>query len=168
MNLNLQKAGFVTKTHGFKGHLQIKLTEDLSSDWYKEPVFFEIQSQPVPFFIEDYSVKPNDTIIVLLKGINNESEALKFKGKDFLIKEELIEELNELPDLIGWTFKDEPTGKQGVIEDVMANPFQIILQTKIENKEVLIPLSEDFIIEVNEENKNLVFDLPPGLIDIYL
>lgn len=168
MNLNLQKVGFVTKAHGFKGHLQVKLLEDLTSDWHKEPVFFEIQGQPVPFFIEEISSKPGDIIIILLKSVNTEIEALKFKGKDLLVKEELIEELNELPDLIGWTFTDHSTGKEGVIEDVMANTHQIILQTKINNKEVLIPLTEDFILEVNEETKTIIFDLPPGLVDIYL
>ena len=50
----------------------------------------------------------------------------------------------------------------------MANTHQIILQTKVDNKEVLIPLSEDFITEVDEQNKKIAFDLPPGLIDIYL
>lgn len=168
MNLNLQKAGFITKPHGFKGHLQVKLLEELTSDWHKEPVFFELQGQPVPFFIDDISKNKGDSVVIHLKGINTEAEALSFKGKELLTKEELIIEYNELPDLIGWKFTDTSSGKAGVVEDVMANTHQIILQTKVDNKEVLIPLSEDFITEVDEESKKITFDLPPGLIDIYL
>ena len=34
--------------------------------------------------------------------------------------------------------------------------------------EILFPLNEDFIVEIDDEEKILTLDLPEGLLDIYL
>jgi 16S rRNA processing protein RimM len=36
------------------------------------------------------------------------------------------------------------------------------------NKEILFPLNEDMIVEIDEDEKTLLVDLPEGLLELYL
>ena len=50
----------------------------------------------------------------------------------------------------------------------METGHQWLAKVTIEEKEVLVPLIEQMLIEVNLRNKFIRVDLPEGLIDVYL
>jgi len=37
-----------------------------------------------------------------------------------------------------------------------------------QNKEIMFPLNEDMIVEIDEDEETILVDLPEGLLDIYL
>jgi len=168
MQFKLQKVGFITKPHGFKGHLQVKLEKELKNNWFKEPIFLEIQEQSVPFFIEEFAKKNNGNIVIKIKDCSTEQDALKFKGQSISVKEELIIEQSNFFSLIGWKIMDQASGRLGVIEEVIKNPQQQLLRISIDEKEALVPLAEEFIVSVDSKNNIVTFNLPEGLLDIYL
>jgi len=43
--------------------------------------------------------------------------------------------------------------------------FTVIHASRVE---VLIPATDDLIVEINEETKTLVMQIPDGLLDLYL
>ncbi|MEM6699798.1 MAG: hypothetical protein AAF599_15455 [Bacteroidota bacterium] len=55
----------------------------------------------------------------------------------------------------------------GVIEEVIEMPQQEMAVINYKDKEVLIPMNEDFILEILEEEKILKVELPEGLLDLY-
>ena len=55
----------------------------------------------------------------------------------------------------------------GLIEDVREYPQQFLASIQYQEKEVLIPLNEAFIVEIDKTKKLLILDLPDGLLELY-
>jgi 16S rRNA processing protein RimM len=60
---------------------------------------------------------------------------------------------------IGFNLVDKQKGGLGLIEDVMLVGRQWIAKLTIEGKEVLVPLAEDMILDVNMKNRFIRMDL---------
>ena len=105
------------------------------------------------------------------EDVNDEASARKLAGLRLYIEEHHLEE--EIPafnleQLTGYSVTDEHYGSLGEIVGVEEYPGQMVAKCIVREKEVLFPLSEDFILEIDEENKTLAVKLPDGLLDIYL
>src|SRR5690606_1500863 len=81
-----------------------------------------------------------------------------------------VREENEflITDLKGFTVHDKTAGELGEIMEINEYPQQFIALISYRSKEVMFPLNDDFILEIDEENRTLKVDLPEGLIDLYL
>jgi 16S rRNA processing protein RimM len=51
---------------------------------------------------------------------------------------------------------------------VIEQPHQLLCRLEIESKEVLIPLNEAFLQKIDHRKKQVIVELPDGLLDIYL
>lgn len=159
------QAGSVDKTHGTKGELRISLTTDKT---FKEWAFLEIQGKPVPFYIESLQPTFDDGALLKLRDINSVEKASGFVGRTLLIpigkrkKSDLYAE----DDFTGFALVDETLGAIGVVEEIEEYPNQLLIRTKYNGQEVLIPAVEAFITEVNETNQTIYLNLPEGLLDI--
>lgn len=71
-------------------------------------------------------------------------------------------------DLKGFTVSDETQGELGEIIDVNEYPQQFVATVLYKGTEVMFPLNEDMIVEIDEDEETLLVDLPEGLLDIYL
>ena len=70
---------------------------------------------------------------------------------------------------IGYTiYDDENEVVLGTITEMIEQPHQLLAKIFIDNKEVLIPLNEATLLEINRKKKEVVVDLPEGLLDVYL
>ena len=59
------------------------------------------------------------------------------------------------------------TGLIGVLHEIQENKFQQLMKIKTsQNKEILIPFVEEFILEINSKNKIIELDLPAGLLEM--
>ena len=58
--------------------------------------------------------------------------------------------------------------KTGKLKSVNDNTAQALFVIENKDKEVLIPINDEFIEEVNHDKKLIVLNTPEGLIDIYL
>jgi 16S rRNA processing protein RimM len=67
---------------------------------------------------------------------------------------------------IGYTLIDEEIGLVGKIEQILSLPGHFTALIMHDEKEVLIPLHESLIVSINKEKKELVFNLPTGLLNL--
>ena len=74
---------------------------------------------------------------------------------------------NDWNALTGYQVTDKVYGKLGALESVEEYPQQIIGKCIVNGKEVLFPLNENFISEINAKKRELHLDLPDGLLDVY-
>ena len=63
---------------------------------------------------------------------------------------------------------DEEKGELGKVQEIIEYPTQSLIQILINGKEVLIPIHDDIIQDVNREEKKIYIKAPNGLIDMYL
>ena len=166
--------GKVVATFGLTG--QVIITHVLSKKVNfksQEPVFIEItKGKPIPFFVETCVAKNEAEFTLKLEGVSSKESAVRMISKNVWINEA---DFNKMVDknapiaLIGYTIYDDENEKVlGVIIELIEQPHQLLAKIFIDNKEVLIPLNESTLLEIDRKKKEVVVDLPEGLLDVYL
>lgn len=150
----------VIKSFGTDGGLLCSSDVDLESLDFKEPVFIEFDGLQVPFFILDITPKGGKTVIHL-NDVKNLADAEEMTGRTLWADVELEEEPGA--DFTGWSVSDNGRmiGTCTGIEPIPANPCLNVELS--DGRDILIPLHEDFIVEVNEDSRTLSLKLPEGL-----
>ena len=87
--------GKITKTHGLKGELTIKLDVANPSD-FKDLRYLLIEDRGnlIPYFIE-YQKISGDKMFVQLQDVNKMEQAVVFLGKAVLLPNELLPQLED-------------------------------------------------------------------------
>ena len=162
--------GIISRKHGYKGDVNIKLDVS-SSKKFKElnHLFIELNGNLVPFFISSLRFKNNDFIIVKFEDIDNDENANTLIGKStYLPLEYLPQEENPLKALIHYSVIDEKHGEIGTITDIQSNNGQDLFIIKNQDKEILVPVTEHFISNIEKDKKIVHLITPDGLIDLFL
>lgn len=163
--MNFTELGYFSKTHGIKGQLNLKCLVDLDLDNFNA-VFLDSSTGKAPYFVEEWQETPNG-LLVKLEELNTIEAAKKLVGKKVYVDETIIIESNELTDWVGFELIDKQYGSLGLIKSVSDNGAQIIVELFYKNKQLLLPLVEEFITNIDEENKIIHYTSPEGLIDLY-
>ncbi len=166
------KVGKITGVHGLHGAVVLRQIID-NTEWLKkgDALFIEMKRESfIPYFVESAKAANEAEYIITLDDVPNAEEARQLVGKTAWVKEDVLETAKvDSPLLyIGFSLVDKQKGSIGIIEDVMLMGSQWIARLTVQGKEVLVPLAEDMILEVNMKNKFIRMDLPEGLLEVYL
>lgn len=165
--------GKIVKKYGFKGELLAKLDTD-EPELYKdlESVFIALGDDLVPFFIEKSSLHKSTLLRMRIEDVDTEAEA------DALIKSELFLPLDMLPklsgdqfyfhEIIGYKMIDVAFGEVGEITAVNDSTAQALFEVQRDDKQILIPMNDEFIVRLDRTKKEIVVQTPIGLIELYL
>jgi 16S rRNA processing protein RimM len=52
--------------------------------------------------------------------------------------------------------------------EVIEQPHQILLRGEVTGKEVLLPLNESTLVEIDQVGLKVMLELPDGLLEVYL
>jgi len=162
--------GRITKISGYEGAVAVKLEKTFTENIpLLESVFLEIDGKPVPFFISEYEYSGAD--ILKLKFYDYETIEKVTELVNCLVfltsppAGNLIED--NLTDLTGFSVLSVDNTLIGVVSELIRNPGQWLLAIKYEeDKEILIPLHDDFIVNIDHIGKILIMDIPEGLLDL--
>ncbi len=171
LNSDYFSIGYVSKTRGLKGELQIYLEVDNPQDYKNmESLFLEINQKPVPFFVTKLLLQKN-IMYVYLEDLDHIDKAKTYVGHAvYVLRKNKPKNTNDNShkQLIGYTVVDAHQGELGVINSIQELPSQLIANFIYQNKEVMFPLNEQFVTSINKKNKIINVDLPDGLIELYL
>ncbi len=164
--------GHILKTHGIHGELIIYLDTDNPEDYnLLKSVFVEINREMVPFFIERIKVNSNRAI-VKFQDVDNLQAADKIKGLGLYLPLEFLPDLGEgrfyYHEVIGFAVIDESKGLIGNIMNIYEANGNDLFGVDHKGHEVLIPVQDDLIKEIDKKNKKIYMNLPNGLMDIYI
>jgi 16S rRNA processing protein RimM len=164
--------GYITKTKGLKGEVQLYFEYDEPELLDLDVVFAEMNGKMVPYFVSSYKLQPNNTCNIYFDDIDHIDKAQP------LLKKKIYLPLTKMPDrsdddfhyndLKGFIVTDETQGELGEIIEINEYPQQFVATVSYKNKEIMFPLNEDMIIEIDEDEGTLLVDLPDGLLDLYL
>lgn len=164
--------GYITKTKGLKGEVQVYFEYDELADLKLDSVFAEINGKLVPFFIASYKLQNNQTGNFYFDDIDSIEKAEALVRKKLYLPNSSKPQRDEdeflITDLKGFIAHDEKAGELGEIIEIHEYPQQFVAVVPYKNKEVLFPLNDDLIVEIDDENGILYVNLPEGLIDLYL
>ena len=161
----MQRIGQVLKSNGRDGELLVSFSgiapEDIDLE---EPVFIEFDGLPVPFYFESFTQRGSSRALVRLTGVRSLRDAEELAGAAIYVEDDLYEDEEE--DLTGWTVLQAdgtPAGTVSAHEDIPGNPC---IWVETGHGEVLIPLHEELVLEVDEEKQTLRMEIPEGLLSL--
>ena len=162
--------GTITKAHGYKGELNVHLDTD-EPQAYKnlESVFIEQNGLLVPFFLKKAQLHKNNHLRIMLED---------FDEPESLIGRAIYLPLSTLPKLegnkfyyhevIGYKVLSIDNQSVGIIQSVRDTTSQDLFEILSDDeKEILIPVIDDWIIKVDRIEKTITVDLPDGLLDVF-
>jgi 16S rRNA processing protein RimM len=164
------RIGKIAATHGLYGNV-VFVHFAGTKDWLKndDVLFIELNKGSfIPFFVTSEKAANEEEYLVGLEDVNTVEAAKKLVGKQVYVDEEKIKLDTKTSPLmwIGFNIVDRTLGSIGKVEDVFQTGHQWLAKTSYENREVLIPLIEQMILDVNTRNKFIRMDLPEGLFEL--
>ena len=153
--------GKIVNTHGIKG--EVRIISDID---YKDRVFTKgfnlyIGSSKQKETINTYRVHKNFDMVTF-DGISNINDVLKYKGEDVYILKSDIEGIITDEDYIGLdAYTDKFIGKvTGILKG-----YNDILVIENDTKKYMVPKLDNFIKNIDFENKKIIIENIKGLID---
>ena len=170
---NFTEIGKVRKAHGVNGALNIDLTvegDSVSIDM--EFLFLMIDGALVPFSLEEIEIKPNQ-IIAEFEEIGSKTDAEKYTYcKVFIENEFLFDEeaqvSSSLKALIDYQLIDKQNGISAQILDLIEYPNNPVFEIELNNNPIMLPAQEELIEAIDDTKKEITYNIPDGLIDVYL
>lgn len=163
--------GKCLKPHGIKGEISAIL--DIDNIDKLSCIVFNVDGIYVPFFIENIRTRNKESILLKIDGVNSEFEVNEFSNQEiyalsheYTIDSIIDDEMMYAEDFIGYEVfeNDKHLGVIVDYDDSTDNSLFILKQDN--NEELLVPIVDDFIKDVDIEQKILIMDLPIGLCDL--
>lgn len=170
---DILEIGKFQKPHALKGELNAILEVD--ADYAEEgfPFIVDIDGIYVPFYIDSIRPKGAESFLVKLKGVNSQDEARQFVNKIIYgirneVEEYFGDEDLELPsDFIGYKIKDVNLGEIGIIKDIDDSTANLLfIVDGVTGSAIYIPVADEFINNIDDDKKEIMTNLPDGLIDL--
>lgn len=165
--------GSIIRKVGTDGRVLLLMDTDNPKHYIKtESVLVEIHGKLVPFFVTSFRLQPSNQAHLKLEDIDLPEQA------DMVIGADVFLPLDKLPvlkgnkfyyhEIIGFTVVDlNTTSEVGIIRDVLENgPNDLFLVEAEGNPEILIPVSDDWIVKVDRTKKTIEMNLPEGLTEV--
>ena len=165
------KIGKLVSTFGLKGEMVLKhnLGKKTSLPGLKA-IFIEVQKGSfIPWFIESTRIKSEEEIHLKLEGVNVREQAIPLTQKEVWLPEEDFKKYSSKSSPINLLGFDvlENNVCLGKILEVIEQPHQILCRIEYNSKEALIPLHAETIVKIDRKKKQVIVELPEGLLDIY-
>lgn len=167
----LSKIGRAFKPHGINGEISISLDYDCIPTLFS-CLIFEIEGIFVPFFIEQFREKSQNSFLVKFKGMYSDVDVAELSNHDIYAQKfelDVDDDCDEMyaEDFIGYKIYEQNKDLIGEIidyDDSTENALFIV--RTVEEEIVYIPIVEDFIVDINNIDKNVTMALPSGLLDL--
>ncbi len=166
--------GHYNKPHGVAGELSATVDVELEVLGGLSCLVSDIDGIFVPFFVNAIRPKSGDTVLLTIDGIVNEKEAAPLVNRDiYALKREYRQESIDadadgypLDFFIGFELRDSDGSRVGEITDVDEQTENAIFVVDRDGSEIMVPATDDLIVEFDVDNKLMVMDLPEGLLDL--
>jgi 16S rRNA processing protein RimM len=164
--------GTVVGKYSFKGEVLIKLDTD-QPELYENiaTLFIETQTGLAPYFVIKSELHKSSLLRVTFEDVTDEA------GADTLVKKKVFLPLDMLPkltgnqfyyhEIIGFSVVDKDHGNIGKVTGVNDHSAQALLKIDYQGTEILIPIVDEMILQVDRKHQKLHVQIPEGLLDIY-
>jgi 16S rRNA processing protein RimM len=162
--------GNTQKPYGIKGEIILLFRKTEYADVDAEYYFLRIDGIFVPFFVEEVTFTTDVSARVKFEDVNDEKTASRYVNTEVFLPREAVKSVNgqdasDWDFFVGYTVVDQHGKVLGIITEVDHSTMNVLFIVKNEEKELLIPATEDFIVAIDEKKNFLEMYLPEGLLD---
>lgn len=166
------RVGVIASTHGIRGEVKVyPTTDDLERfETLKDVVLLTQRKEQLPLTVEGVKFFKQFAILKF-KGIDDINDIQKYKGCDLMVSRENAQPLAEneyyIGDLIGMKVESDDGKSLGILSDVLqtgANDVYVVKRS--DGSELLLPVIDDCILDVDVENGRVRAHVMEGLLDL--
>ena len=166
--------GHYNKPHGVAGEISATVDVDIDVLQALSCLVSEVDGIYVPFFVNACRPKTAETVLLTIDGIDNERDAARLVNRDiYALKKEFRQESEDtdadgypLDYFIGFELRDADGTSLGEISDVDEQTENAIFIVDRGGAELMVPATDDLIVEFDLDKKIMVMDVPEGLVDL--
>ncbi|MBD5097787.1 MAG: 16S rRNA processing protein RimM [Lachnospiraceae bacterium] len=164
------RIGVITKPHGLKGEVKVFPTTD-DARRFKKLKKCIIRTKKGDIEAEKKSCKFFKNLVILsFVGYDDINEVEAFRNCDIYVSRKDAVPLEEgeyyISDVIGSDVYEDNGSHLGTVNDVLQTGANDVFIVAMENgKELLVPVINDCVIEIDTENKKVIVKLMKGMLD---
>jgi 16S rRNA processing protein RimM len=166
-NINLIEIGCFVGVHGIKGQVKLNSFTEIPESIFNYKEFFLEKNENVLKLKLISKVKQN--LICKIENVETRNEAEKYRGLKLFIKKDSLPKLEESEfyhrDLIEfqvYNLKKESFGKIQSFNDFGGG---LLIEVKKENKLFYLPVGNDFLEDIDYEQKEVIINLDLSFIE---
>ena len=167
--------GKISAPFGIKGEVKISPKSDIFerqiSELLEKEEKLEFYKGSKKISLTPEYIKPHkNEYIFKFQEINDRNQAEELRNYELWIEKDKAANLEEneyyVDELIGFKCIDENKGEIGYLKDIMFQPSSdiLVIETK-DKKEVLVPFRNEFVKEIDKENKTIYLTLIDGFLE---
>lgn len=164
---DLYKIGKIGKPHGVKGEVSFHFSDDVFDRTEAEYLMLCIDGLMVPFFMEEYRFRSDETALVKFCDIDTQERASELTGCEVFFPRDVADDDDDnlsWAEIIGYSLIDSATSKNvGKIASVDDSTINILFELE---DGTLIPASIELITNVDKKHKEIEIELPDGILDL--
>lgn len=166
--------GYIEKSHGLKGEVKAKFDVHNMDEYAKRKTFYLAKKdQPIQKMkVKRMNLANPAQAIIKFEGVNYRDEADALKGSTIYFPEKELPALEEGQfyyfQIMGYEVEDETHGRLGKVSNIIETSAQDVLVMDHKGKEVLIPMTEEFVKRADHEAKLMITAMPEGLLEFYM
>lgn len=166
---DVYRIGRIGKPHGVKGEMNFMFTDDVFDRTDSDYLIIEVEGLLVPFFIEEYRFRSDETALLKLCDIDTQEQARQFTNCEvFFERSKADTPADELTwaQIVGFQIVDENNekivGKIVAVDDSTENILFEIETTK--GHQTLIPAHDSLIRNIDTPSQTITMTIPDGLL----
>jgi 16S rRNA processing protein RimM len=165
------KIGKFVTVFGLTGELILKhsLGKKTGLKGLKALFVEEKKNSFIPWFVESVRIKNEEELYIKLENVDTREKAIPLAQKQVWLPEEDFKKFSAKSSPINFLGYDiyDNDDLLGKVVEVIEQPHQVLCRIDFNNKEAYIPLHEETIRKIDQKNKKITVELPPGLLEIY-
>ncbi|MDO4400476.1 MAG: hypothetical protein Q4D27_05960 [Coriobacteriia bacterium] len=125
-------------------------------------------SLDVPRTVTIREAHEGEDCIVAFQGVEEYAQLVEYVGRYLLVAEEDIDESllpEAAPDVAGFAVEDATHGELGEVVEILENAYQATLVVDGAHGEVMIPLVDEFLADIDFEARRIYTRVPSGLVE---
>lgn len=160
------KIGRIGKPHGISGEVTLRFSDDVFDRVDADYLVLMVDGILVPFFIEEYRFRSDEVALVKFEDIDTKDRASELTGCDVFFPRHLADAGDDVltwSQIVGYDIVDVLSDKTiGRIEAVDETTINTLLEL---SDGTLIPAADEFIEDIDHEERKLMMCLPEGLVN---
>lgn len=163
--------GKIVTTFGLQGQIVLQHSLGQKTDLIGlQVIMVELRKDDlIPYFILNAKAKNATETYLTIEDITTKEKAQRLVSRPVWFKEtdfqKFVAKASSLS-MLGYTIYDNEK-ELNVITEIIEQPHQVLAKIIYDNKEMLIPIHQAFIVKLDVANKKIILDLPEGLLDIF-
>lgn len=160
------KIGRIGKPHGISGEVTLRFSDDVFDRVDADYLVLMVDGILVPFFIEEYRFRSDEVALVKFEDIDTKDRASELTSCDVFFPRHLADAGDDVltwSQIVGYDIVDVLSDKTiGRIEAVDETTINTLLEL---SDGTLIPAADEFIEDIDHEERKLMMRLPEGLVN---